>query len=398
MGESLAFNIPMSIHGLALEVRNGDLMDLYDLSGYTQSQVVALCNDAFGTPIPASDAMRASFTIGGGKNSRQKYSEELPKYFKGALRDIGFEEDRGASCCLQCQGSFKYQHDTDKNVKTMHVFPHVTLPEVAAAGEDDGLFWAPDTMSPEYMATVCSLKTFKLMTQAKVPTFGQKKILCQQMKEMGTRIQGFEERLCNMDSLSDAEQELYDAADLEAMAEKIKWIEEGMETMVNSGLLWAHELKDLKATNKSTLQKMQTNLEAAQAAGEEKKAKKIEQRLKLQAQRETQLAGCATNGPTWSNEELARRASIEQLWSKVLDLEKIENSKQLLDAASLAKLSKKGNLETELENTMAACRTWYDDEMFEKIMGEIKARAIGAGKKKKDDGGGWKTQPIRNNR
>merc|ERR1712166_891543 len=51
MGESLAFNIPMSIHGLALEVRNGDLMDLYDLSGYTQSQVVALCNDAFGTPI-----------------------------------------------------------------------------------------------------------------------------------------------------------------------------------------------------------------------------------------------------------------------------------------------------------------------------------------------------------
>jgi len=95
---------------------------------------------------------------------------------------------------------------------------------------------------------------------------------------------------------------------------------------------------------------------------------------------------------------LARRASIEQLWSKVLDLENIENSKQLLDAASLAKLSKKGNLETELENTMAACRTWYDDEMFEKIMGEIKARAIGAGKKKKDDGGGWKTQPIRNNR
>ena len=36
-------------------------------------------------------------------------------------------------------------------------------------------------------------------------------------------ISSFEERLCNMDSLSDAEQELYDAADLEAMAEKIKY-------------------------------------------------------------------------------------------------------------------------------------------------------------------------------
>lgn len=31
-------------------------------------QVAALCNDAFGTPIPASDAMRASFTIGGELN------------------------------------------------------------------------------------------------------------------------------------------------------------------------------------------------------------------------------------------------------------------------------------------------------------------------------------------
>ena len=33
-----------------------------------------------------------------------------------------------------------------------------------------------------------------------------------------------------------------------------------------TGLLWAHELKDLKATNASTLQKMQTNLEAAQVS------------------------------------------------------------------------------------------------------------------------------------
>merc|ERR1711865_76223 len=377
-------------HGLALEIRNGGLQELYDLSGYSSAQVKDLVQDSFGTPIAASDAMRVSFTVGGGKNSRQKYSDDMPKFVKEALRGVGFEEDRGASCCLQCQGSFKYQHDTDKNVKTMHVFPHVTLPDTGAVGEDDGLFWTPDTMSPVYMSTVCSLKTFTMMTQAKVPTFGQKKLLHKEMKEMVARIQEFEERMCNMQPLSDGEQELYDAADLECMAEKVKWLEEQMELMVCSGLLYSAELKELKASNTRTQATMQSNLEAAQAEGAEKKAKKIGQRLAMQVQRAELLASSAANGPVWPQDELNRRKLIEQLWVKVLDLEKIENSKQLLGAAELAKLQKKGGLETELESTMAACRTWYDDEMFEQTMSEIKARAIGGPKK---NAGGWKTAP-----
>ena len=46
---------------------------------------------------------------------------------EGAL--CRYVEDRGASCCLECQGSYKFQHDTDKNLMFMHVFPNVTLPE-----------------------------------------------------------------------------------------------------------------------------------------------------------------------------------------------------------------------------------------------------------------------------
>ena len=45
-----------------------------------------------------------------------------------ALRGIGFEEDRGASAIMACQGMFKYQHDTDKDLKFIHVFPKARHP------------------------------------------------------------------------------------------------------------------------------------------------------------------------------------------------------------------------------------------------------------------------------
>lgn len=45
---------------------------------------------------------------------RQKFREQLPKELIEALRDINFSEDRAASACVECQGVYKYQHDTDK--------------------------------------------------------------------------------------------------------------------------------------------------------------------------------------------------------------------------------------------------------------------------------------------
>jgi hypothetical protein len=43
--------------------------------------------------------------------------------YREALRTVGFEEDRGASAVMECAGTYKYQHDTDKDLKFIHVFP-----------------------------------------------------------------------------------------------------------------------------------------------------------------------------------------------------------------------------------------------------------------------------------
>eukprot|EP00656_Telonema_subtile_P003674 TRINITY_DN11668_c0_g1_i3.p1 TRINITY_DN11668_c0_g1~~TRINITY_DN11668_c0_g1_i3.p1 ORF type:complete len:356 (+),score=129.76 TRINITY_DN11668_c0_g1_i3:152-1219(+) len=344
-------------HGLVSEIRTGGEAELYDLSGYNQAQVNDLMSQAFSTPIPASGAMRCSFTIGGGKNSRQKYPEDLPKYVSTALRGGGYTEDRGASCCLQCQGSFKYQHDTDKNVKTMHVFPHVSLPEEGSAGEDEGLFWTPDSLSPEYMCTVSSFNTFKMMTAAKVPTFTQKKTLSKQLKEMVKRLQGFEERMCAMDVLSAAEQELYDSADMEAMADKLAWLEEQMDLMLANGHVSHEEMSTVRSTVSRNLDR--ATAELAQAEGSDKKAKRIAKQIQHLQARLAMVNGADPQGPVVSGEERARREGLKALFVRLLALEKIEGSKTLLDASQVQKLQAKPRVEQEIEETMAACRTWF---------------------------------------
>jgi len=95
---------------------------------------------------------RTSFIVGGGKKVRGKYDAALPKYISQALGAIGYEEDKGASVSLACQGRFKYQHNTDTDLKTMHVFPRVEVvaEDVAAGGEES----EAGEMGPERMCTV----------------------------------------------------------------------------------------------------------------------------------------------------------------------------------------------------------------------------------------------------
>merc|ERR1719491_781060 len=69
--------------------------------------------------------IRITFITGAGKLGRSRYDENCHKTVTSALRDQGYEEDRAASCVNECAGSFKSQHDTGKNLKTIVVFPKI---------------------------------------------------------------------------------------------------------------------------------------------------------------------------------------------------------------------------------------------------------------------------------
>ena len=114
---------------LTAEVSLARESEQFDLAGFGPAGVDHLCS-AFSKPFPLGSMIRLSFLVGGGKKVRQKYNDGLPNLLADALRGVSFVEDRGASTSLDSAGTFKYQHDTDKDLKFMHVRgPAQTLPQ-----------------------------------------------------------------------------------------------------------------------------------------------------------------------------------------------------------------------------------------------------------------------------
>ena len=105
-----------------------------------------LVDGCLGQTLPAKTYVACKFVIGESKKTRAKYDPDMLKHLSEALRGAGLEEDRGASACEQCQGMYKYQHDTDKDLKYLHVFPRV---DIAAAGDDGGDAPAPPAWKTE---------------------------------------------------------------------------------------------------------------------------------------------------------------------------------------------------------------------------------------------------------
>ncbi len=216
-----------------------------------QAQVVDLFNAAFSEPLPSSKMLRITFTVGGGKKVRQKYGEDLPKYCREALRALGFEEDRGASACIECAQSYKYQHDTDKDLKFIHVFPRID-PAAAAASKGDAADEEEvitvagiklEELPPDHLCTIVSMDTFLRLVSTQCASFSQRRALSKAMKEMAARFKGFEERMTNMQPLSKEEDELYNSAQF--LPEKVAELEKQLEGMVEGGHLTKTEISTL---------------------------------------------------------------------------------------------------------------------------------------------------------
>jgi hypothetical protein len=115
-------------------------MTTFDLGGLQGTTVTQVVLDAFGPPFPplpplgggggddGGRMIRITLVVGGGKNSRQRYDPNCLRLVTSALQSttVMYREDRGASCIPECAGSYKVQHDTGKNLKTVVIFPRIT--------------------------------------------------------------------------------------------------------------------------------------------------------------------------------------------------------------------------------------------------------------------------------
>jgi len=131
----------VTAHGLAGSIRAASESETFDLAGQSAGSIEAVMEAAFATPFDAfhddQEMIRLTFVTGAGKQARQKYDDGAQKAVTTVLQQHGYVEDRGAGCDRASAGTYKIQHDTGKNLKTVVVFPRIAAVGGGADGNDN---------------------------------------------------------------------------------------------------------------------------------------------------------------------------------------------------------------------------------------------------------------------
>eukprot|EP00904_Undaria_pinnatifida_P003248 jgi/Undpi1/12924/HiC_scaffold_7.g02590.m1 len=370
--------------GLSKHIRSRGISETYDLAGFGEGQTKDLVRDAFGQPIPATEPLRFTFLIGGGKTqNRQKYDSDLGRYLAAALREVGYREDRAATALLECQGTYKSQHDTHKGIRTVQVFPKVEI--IEADGEDGkGRKHASMTSSPDYMAAVCTFETFQEMVQEKVTSWSQKRRLLRHLDSFVARQKESEQKLTRMETLSAEEEDIYENVDVDVAAQKISWLTSLVKAMVENGQL-------TKAEHEQVLTQVATKLDALQAehaAATEKNDEAKLARIHKQGEQLTlRRAMVHANAPI--THKVKHQDELRAITAKLIKIEKLESTRgRLLTIDEVKQVGAKDELLERAGVLEADSRGWFEeDEEFEARLNEVRKQGQRMAAKKGPAGG-----------
>lgn len=336
---------------LVREIRSSTDSEQLDLSGFEKDQVNDLFRGAFEKPFERSDMIRFTFVIGGGKGCRQKYRDDLGKDCAEALRELGFEEDRAASLCLSSAGFYKQQHDTDKNLKFLHVYPRIKVPAAKDAGQDEEEDGESEALTPEMLCVQASFDTYTKMVCARAPSFTKKRTLLQRMTALAAECKELESKLVGMVRLTDKEQERYDMLSEGELSEKVTWLKERLEAIVDAGDLSADEQNSVLKEFEKKLSMVDTMI-ASVPEGSKKAAA-------LSKQREVVLQKIDAVRAVRPVVRVGKHdKEIRDLMRKLKALDVLENKKTKAPS-DIQKLLARPGLENKLERLQAEDRTWF---------------------------------------
>ena len=352
-----------AIAGMAGEIRNLTESDQFDLGGYTEQRTRDLITAAFGTPLTTPEIMiKVQFVTGGGKLVRSRYDDNLTKWCLGALRDLGFEEDRSAAETFDSQGTFKQQHDTGQNLKYLHVYPHVACAN-SSSGRGGGEKGSAETVaidesSPEYIVSASEVATFREIVSSKVASYKQKMSLLKLLQKKAEEFKALEEKLVAGHQLSAPEQAQYDANSGGDM-EKIAWLQGEMKTMLDKGHLSKEEKAELLKQVVDNTASTQEELAAAQKEGKAKKVEKLTEKLQKLATRKATIEAV---DPMQLRLRLGDK--IQAVHMKIFPLNVLEDQSRSmsLTIAKLTILQQKPDFLAEIEGLEKASRGWFEDE------------------------------------
>uniref|UniRef100_A0A7S0S9Q3 Uncharacterized protein n=1 Tax=Mantoniella antarctica TaxID=81844 RepID=A0A7S0S9Q3_9CHLO len=352
----------------------------YDLAGFTQPWLNDLVEGCLGRVIPAKTYVACKFVIGGGKKTRQKYDPEMLKHFTVALSAAGLEEDRGASACAECQGMYKYQHDTDKDLKYLHVFPKVDLSAAAEDAEDGGGgSGGGGPQSPEYQCVSCTYEEFQELLAMNVPSFSQKRALLKRMRVMESALEQLESMLTQQQRFTSQEQDMYDS--MVDVGIKVEFLNKELEKMVTKGRLTKGEQKQMVSDLGTKMEELDVAIATADAEGKAKKKDALEGKKSQLTEKTDVIAAFKPIVYTMAHEK-----ELNDLRKELAVLDKIDTSGKLLKGDDLTKLAKKPRVEERIAALESEDKGWFEDECRAVLFNPAAAKP--APKKKTTSGGG----------
>lgn len=395
--------------GLAADVRGSTESDTFDLAGQNVSTITTNITHAFQEPLPIQEMIRITFVTGAGKLARQKYDADAAKAVTSALRDLDFEEDRGASCIPECAGCYKLQHDTGKNLKTVVVFPRILENNSggAEATNDGGSSSAggggspsPFTNgSPEEMIALSSNTVFASMIKSQCPSWTQKKGCINAITTIKAELDSLDTKLLEGVPLSDNEQSFYDSVSSTALDEKQELVKELMHKQVDDGLITSKEKAQLLSQVSERLDKVNSEILEAEKANQSKKVEKLKGVLEKVTARKGKLSTITPKKP----HPLKHEQEMSALRSELLPLMHLEDGGKgkLLSLKETQALARKEELLEEIAELEQKSRGWFEeDDAFEARVEASDAAWRAQSKSKKSTGkktsgsgggGGWAT-------
>jgi hypothetical protein len=351
----------------------------FDLANYTQGQIDTLCQLTFTTPIEATEPLRFTFIVGGGKLVRQKYDESLPKWLSAALRVLGYEDDRGAA--LGSEKVFKLQHDLGQNLIYMHVFPeiyklaqststsstNVSKTKVSSTNNNT------NNTDPKARCLTCTMVDFHGILTSRVSLWLHRRRLLASLQEKIKKLMELEEKMVNRIELTNDEQEYYDNADRPLLEEKVTLVTAEMKAQVTAGKLSTTEREIIMKEMEDKLKALQDKEGAGSRAAEALSARIAE------------IKGVCSRIPPITD---STRGFIDLRKAKnaLASLEKLEAASEgkILSPAERHKLSleleQKPRLIARVDELYADCKDWFETEVEFETRYNAFVKTLGKGK------------------
>ena len=232
--------------GLVGKILRSTESEVYDLANFSESRCRDLIDKSFREPLEAcTEMIKFTFTIGGGKLVRSRYDDSMSKWLISALKDINFVEDRSAACDYNSQGTYKQQHDTGQNLKTITIFPIVAcVDKKETPGEPEDSSGRSQFASKDSTIISSDFSTFCEIVISKTESWSQRRRVMKLLQDSSSQFHELEAKLIRGEMLNPSEQYIYEL-NSGCDSEKISWIQSEIKGLVDRGKLTASEKHNL---------------------------------------------------------------------------------------------------------------------------------------------------------